>query len=279
MVNMIVPRNLNDALERMSRQKLTIFAGGTDLMIKRRSQSGGLQFDHDVLLISELQELKTIYANETTLIIGAAATISEILAHPNVPDLFKDPLREIGSVAIRNTATLGGNIVNASPASDVLPMLVALDARVICRSKMRGEFKIAIDTFITSPGRTVLRQDELVTGIAIPMTDFNVFSYVKVGARKANAISKLSFFGAASFNMDKVIDVRFAFGAMGPKVIRDPIIEMNLVHIAMDRWLDEALPAYGALLNPIDDLRSTKAYRKEVALNLLEDFIKKELIR
>ena len=279
MVNLIIPHNLNDALERMSKQKLTIFAGGTDLMIKRRTQSLGLQFDHDVLLISELKELKTIIADGSSLFIGAAATISEILAHPKIQDLIKAPLREIGSVAIRNTATLGGNIVNASPASDVLPMLVALDARVVCRSKLRGEFKIAVELFITSPGRTMLKQDELVTGIAIPMTDFNVFSTVKVGARKANAISKLSFFGAASFNMDKVIDVRIAFGAMGPKVIRDPIIEYNLVNTKLKYWLDMALPAYGALLNPIDDLRSTRAYRKEVALNLLEDFIKKELIR
>jgi len=278
MVNLIVPRNLTDALERMSKQKFTVFAGGTDLMIKRRSPTKGLQFDQDVLLISDLKELKIISVQENSITIGAAATISEILAHPSVPDLIKAPLSQIGSVAIRNKATLGGNIVNASPAGDALPMLVALDAKVICKSKLRGEFKVAIDTFITSPGKTVLKPDELVTGIAIPQTDFNVFSYVKVGARKANAISKLSFFGAANFNMNRVVDVRFAFGAMGPKVIREPLFELDLINTTYLYMPDVALPKYERVLNPIDDLRSTQAYRKKVALNLLEDFIKKELI-
>lgn len=279
MVNLIVPRNLTDALERMSKQKYTIFAGGTDLMIKRRSPTKGLQFDQDVLLISELKELKIISVQENSITIGAAATISEILAHPSVSDLIKVPLSQIGSVAIRNKATLGGNIVNASPAGDALPMLVALDAKVICKSKLRGEFKVAVDTFITSPGKTVLKPDELVIGIAIPQTDFNVFNYVKVGARKANAISKLSFFGAANFNMDQVIDVRLAFGAMGPKVIREPFCELELTRCKVKTWPDVVRPMYDHLMNPIDDLRSTKAYRNEVAMNLLEDFIKKELIR
>lgn len=278
MVNLIIPRNLTDALERMSKQKFTIFAGGTDLMIKRRNQAKGLQFDQDVLLISDLKELKTISVQENSVIIGAAATISEILAHPLVEDLIKAPLSQIGSVAIRNKATLGGNIVNASPAGDALPMLVALDAKVICKSKLRGEFKVAIDTFITSPGKTVLKPDDLVTGIAIPQTNFNIYRYVKIGARKANAISKLSFFGAANFNMDKVVDVRLAFGAMGPKVIRDPLEEMELLRLIPYVWLKTALPKYDQLLTPIDDLRSTQSYRKKVALNLLEDFIKKELI-
>ncbi len=280
MVKLIKPHDLAQALDLLSENKMLVFAGGTDLMITHRATAGTLpDFSEDVLFIAELNELKTIKINSACLEIGACVTMADILAHPDIPDSIKMPCEHIGSVAIRNTATLGGNIINASPAGDALGMLYALDAKVICRSKHRGEVRYPIERFILGPRKTVLKHDELVLGIEIPDQPNLQFCFKKVGARAANAISKLSFYGACVFNGKELVDLRIAFGAMGPTVIRDRQAEFMLLNTEPNFRGKEARRLYEALLSPIDDLRSSKHYRKQVALNLLTDFIEREHYR
>jgi len=279
MVNVIRPHDMTQALDLLSQRKLTVFAGGTDLMIRHRARAGTLpDFPHDVLLINELKELRMIKIEPYSLMLGAAVTFTEILAHPDIPDYVKAPLAEIASPAIRNSATIGGNIMNVSPAGDALPMLYALGAKVVLRSKLRGEWVEPIEYFILGPKRTILKQDELLMGVQIPLQNYSRFAYRKVGSRKANAIAKLSFYAVALFDQNNLIDCRIAFGAMGPKIIRSTDVEEFIFTYSSELWIDRAYDYYEPLLNPIDDLRSTKTYRKEVALNLLRDFIEKELL-
>lgn len=278
MVKLIRPHDLAQALDLLSENKLIVFAGGTDLMIRHRATAGTLpDFKEDILLIDDLGELKTIKVNKETLEIGAGVTMAEILVHSELPDWIKAPFAQVGSVAIRNKATLGGNIVNASPAGDTLGMLYALDAKVICRSKQRGEVRYPIDRFILGPRRTLLKPDELVIGLEIPNQPELRFGFKKVGARAANAISKLSFYGASVFNGEKLVDIRIAFGAMGPTIIRHRQAELTLLSTDPKLRGKEALRLYEPLLVPIDDLRSSRNYRKQVALNLLNDYIEREL--
>ncbi len=274
MVNLIKPLDLNDALDHLSQKKMIVFAGGTDLMIRHRALAGRLPAWHyDVLYIADIQALKEITIDDEQISIGACVTMAELLNHPKIPHFIKRPLMEIGSPAIRNTATLGGNIGNASPAGDALTMLVALDALILLRSKRNGERKVPIREFLTGPKQTSLKEDELIIKIMIPNTDFHVLYYKKVGARNANAITKLSLYALTDQHNR---DIRIAFGSMGPKIIRDRESELALLKADPKERVALALERYGQLLMPVDDVRSTKRYRKQVALNLLKDFMERE---
>jgi len=280
MVNLIKPKNLEEALEYVSKKNRILFSGGTDLMIRHHARAGiRPDFKEDVLYLADLLELKTIQITKRSLEIGAEVTMADILTHPEIPEYVKAPFAQVGSVAIRNKATLGGNIVNASPAGDTLGMLYALDAKIICQSKLQGIWHIPIENFILGPRKTSLKPDEMVIGVEIPLPNIDRFTFIKVGARAANAISKLSLYGAVVFQGDQVTDLRIAFGAMGPTIIRNREAELKILSLDPKRRSKQAAVLYERLLNPIDDLRSSKTYRKQVALNLLTDFIEKELNR
>lgn len=280
MVNLIKPNNLEEALEYVSKKNMILFSGGTDLMIRHRARAGiRPDFKEDVLYIADLLELKSIHITKELLEIGAEVTMADILDHPDIPEYIKAPFAQVGSVAIRNKATLGGNIVNASSAGDILGMLYALDAKIICQSKHQAVWRIPIENFIVGPRKTSLKSDEMVIGVEIPLQNIDRFTFVKVGARAANAISKLSMYGAIVFQDDQVTDLRIAFGAMGPTIIRNREVELKILSLDQKESSIQAAILYERLLKPIDDLRSSKTYRKQVALNLLTDFIEKELIR
>lgn len=280
MVKAFKPAMLAEALAIRSLHDTLLFNGGTDLMVKHRSWSGTLPaFPADVLFIGDLAELQTIEVGKRQITIGSAATLTQIVAHPGIPAYIKLPIAQMASPAIRNRGTLGGNICNASSAGDSLPMLYALDAELTIASE-HSEKVMLISDFITGSKETRLQQDEIVTQITIPIAAYNKYYYRKVGARKANAISKVSFYALAKQAGAEIQDVRIAFGGVAPTVIRNEAGESLLESI--DR---SGLPAiaqamadfYGKLINPAEDARSTKAYRRKVSLQLLEDFIVKEL--
>lgn len=277
------PVSLSDALDFLLNTDAMILAGGTDLMVKHR-RSGGLtpDFDRPVLFISHLHAMRGIQLEGNLLTIRAATPMSDLLASSDVPHFIKVVLDEIASVSIRNMATIGGNICNASPAGDSIPMLVALDAELEISSLMDKRL-IKVQDFITGPGKTDLRRGELVTAIHVNLAPseeggpaFNHFLYKKIGQRKSNAISKVSFFGIGTKDATGFLDVRLAYGAAGPTVIRDRSVEALIRTTALDLMherTDLVLETVRRVLSPIDDLRSTKDYRQEVLLNLTRHFI------
>jgi CO/xanthine dehydrogenase FAD-binding subunit len=280
MVKSFRPTTLSEALSIRKNNDVMVYCGGSDVMIKYRGWSGTpAQFPKDILYIGHLEELKSLDVNSSSISIGAAVSYAQFLHDKRIPIEYKRPIEQIGSVAIRNIGTFAGNICNASPAADTLPILYALNAKVVIMST-DGTKEVSIEKFVTGPGSTCLKNDEIVSYIIIPNKTFSHNYYCKVGTRKANAISKVSVFAVADVVEHRVIDVRIAIGSCGPTVIRLKDAEAKIIGSKLSdlEWMiQELLMLYDDKIVPIDDVRSTKVYRSKVALNLIETFLVKEL--
>ena len=271
-----LPENLDEALEIRASTGAVPIAGGTDLMVRYRRGSGiPPQFDFPVMLIGKIDALRYIEVSADNIRIGSATTLTEIFRNEDVPQILKLAVGEMASPAIRNVATIGGNIGNASPAGDTLPPLYILDAKIVLKN-LNGEREVPIEDFITGPGQTVLRSDEIIYEVTIPIGNFDKIYYRKIGTRKALALSKVSFSAAVNYRGDVIDDMRFAFGAVAPVVIRSREIEGEFKNITFDELKNRAgeiAQKYSPLINPIDDQRSTAEYRRKVSLRLLKFFI------
>ena len=276
MVNVFIPETLAEALRIRALHETLVINGGTDVMVKYRRWNGmPPDFPLDVLHIGNIAELKCIEIIEGKLMIGAAVTLSDLLEHPLVPDYITLPIHEMASPAIRNMGTLAGNLCNASSSGDSLPMLYALNAEITLASG-HGTRKLPVRQFIIFAKQTLLQSDELVTEIAIPLVDYTVSHYRKIGGRQVNAISKASFYAVAIKKDGIIEDVRIAFGSVAPTAVRDRACEEILIGAAeteLDAKIETLRTLYGELLAPLDDTRSTADYRRYVSLQLLEDFI------
>lgn len=270
------PKTLSEALSVLSEKKVRPMAGGTDLMVRHRSIAGVLpELSSEMLFLNGLSELKKITVSDNSLVIGAGVTLEEIRVHEKTPEIFKEILGLMASFAIRHEGTLAGNIGNASPAADSLPFLYISDARITVQS-VEGEEEIPLCEYISGPGKTVRNDNQLITRITVPLIPHSTYSYKKVGGRRSDAISKLSFAAIAKHEEGVLQDVRVAFGSVAPTVIRDRGLEENLIDALNSKSsvkIDEIVEAYNSLIVPIDDQRSTAGYRKRCSLNLLQSFI------
>ncbi|AZN41567.1 FAD binding domain-containing protein [Paenibacillus albus] len=272
------PMSLDEVISRLSKEDCFIIAGGTDAMVQRKSPRGAAaNFDKPIVFIDHLQELKQMYTIDQNLHIGACCTYKEMSEHPLIPRIVKKAIKEIAAPAIRNRGTIGGNICNASPAGDTLPLLYIYNAKIRLRSA-KGERIVEIRDFIQGPRKVFRLQDELVTEIILPVIPENRIHFVfeKVANRRADAIAKLSFAACMRHDEGKILDVRFAFGAVGPTVLRSTEIEHKLTGQAFplhDKLRNEIVADFETILKPIDDQRSTAKYRKTVALRLLRHFL------
>ena len=272
------PRTLSDALELLAREPgvWRAFAGGTDLMVLL--ESGALKH-RNFLSIRHLTELRGMEITPLAVTLGALTTYAQIQRDETMRREF--PLlcaaaRETGSVAIQNRGTLGGNIMNASPAADAPPALIVYDAELEIVST-RGTRRLPYHGFHTGYKQMDIRPDELLARIVLPRATGDLKTYYrKVGTRKAQAISKICFAAGARLGRDgRITDARLALGSVAPTVVRCTRTEDAL----RDRSPDEAtIKAACAMLAqeiaPIDDMRSTAQYRARVAANLLADFLR-----
>ena len=278
MVETFCPDNLNEALSLLRKTGGTVLAGGTDLMVRYRGP-GTPAFERNLLYIGRLPELRYVREEGGAAHIGACTTYAELLAS-DIPPVLREAVGLIGSPAIRNAGTMGGNICNASPAGDSIPPLIALGAtvRIMSLGKSRT---LPLSDFITGPGTTVLRPDELLAGISLERGDFDIVFYKKVGTRAANALSKLSFTGLARTAGGILEKVRICFGGVAPVVVRSEELEKGLCGMdadTLEEAADEVGRGYEKLIEPIDDQRSTKLYRREVSLRLLDYFIRNVVV-
>ncbi len=282
MVDSYIPATLEEALALRKQHSLIPLAGGTDLMVKYQSWSGTLpRFPAGALFLRQLPELKVLEQQGESLIIGAGATLSEVAAFSKTPRILQEAVLSIAAPGIRNSATLAGNICNASPAGDSICALYALDASIVME-RTGAKRTVGIMEFITGPGRTILEEDELVTAVVIPLKKTSVNVFKKVGTRKANALSKLSFAAAAEVKGGTVDGIALAFGAVGPTVVRSRELEKKLLGKTtadIGEHIEEIVRDYSTMIIPIDDQRSTAVYRKEVALNILRNFLTENFVR
>ena len=280
MVKVFIPQSLKEALRIRKEEKAIPFAGGTDLMVKRGRLRGlAPYFEKPVLFLHKVKELTGVKFEEGRVRIGALSTLSEILENRDIPLILKYAIAEIASPAIRNLATIGGNICNASPAGDTLPPLYVMNARVVL-SNFTSEREMKIMDFIKGPGSTDLKEEELLKEIIIPVEFFNIVFYRKVGTRKANSLSKVSFAGVARLDDGIIKDIRISFGAVAPTPLRAPEIEEEIIgknKVKIIAKIPDILEKYARIIRPIDDQRSTARYRKTISLKILEYFLKEEI--
>ena len=280
MVRVFMPQSLKEALRIRKEEKAIPFAGGTDLMVKRGRLRGlAPYFEKPVLFLHKVKELTGVKFEEGRVRIGALSTLSEILENRDIPLILKYAIAEIASPAIRNLATIGGNICNASPAGDTLPPLYVMNARVVL-SSFTSEREMKIMDFIKGPGSTDLKEEELLKEIIIPVEFFNIVFYRKVGTRKANSLSKVSFAGVARLDDGIIKDIRISFGAVAPTPLRAPEVEEEIIgknKVKIIAKIPDILEKYARIIRPIDDQRSTARYRKTISLKILEYFLKEEI--
>lgn len=261
------PQRLEEALEALTRP-LTVLAGGTDFYPARVGRS----IDEDVLDIGGIDILRGISATDTGWRLGATTTWSEVVA-ADLPPLFdglKQASREVGGRQIQNAGTLAGNLCNASPAADGVPPLLALDAEVELAGRA-GTRRLPLSKFITGNRRTVLAPGELLVAIHVPKPAHAARSaFLKLGARRYLVISIAMAAVILEIEDDRVAAARVAVGACSAVAQRLPMLEAALAGAPLDgRLADRVDAVHLAPLSPIDDVRGSAAYRRDVVVTLL----------
>lgn len=273
---MISPAGLSEALGILASEPSVWqpFAGGTDLMVLL--EAGKLPH-RKYLNIWNLKELRGIEVTDEHVTLGALATYTDVQANAILRAEFPmlcQAASETGGLAIQNRGTLGGNIVNASPAADSPPALLAYDAELELISAS-GSRWVPYHGFHTGYKQMIMQPSELLAHIRLNRTTETRRQYYrKVGTRKAQAISKVCFAGVALMKEDRIVDARVVLGSVAPVPLRCVETEAVLRGARIDRALIDAAQAKLAReIVPIDDIRSTGRYRLQVALNLLKDFL------
>ena len=251
-------------------------AGGTDLMVLF---AAGTLAARRLVSIWNLPELRQIEVFAHEIRIGAGCTYTDLREHVIVRQEFSllaSAAAWTGGIANQNRGTLGGNIVNASPAADSLPALLVYEAELILVSA-RGERRIPYRIFHTGYKKMELRSDELIRSVCLPRRFANYFPYArKAGARNAQAISKVCIAALGRLTGGAIEDVRIALGSVAPVPLRLPETERLLIgKTVAPSLLDAARKAASTEIQPIDDIRSTARYRAAVAANLVAEFLGK----
>jgi CO/xanthine dehydrogenase FAD-binding subunit len=271
----VTPSSLSEAYALLASEGHRPIAGGTDLMVQITGELGPMP--ERILDLGRLDELAGVELQGDTLVIGATTTWTTIrrsaLCTIHAPALV-EAAATIGAAQIQNRGTIGGNVVNASPAGDGLPVLLAMDAVFVCGG-LRGERLVPATEFWAAYRRTALATDELLLRIRLPLASGRQVRFRKVGTRRAQAISKVVM--ACAWREDGGVwrDVRLALGSVAATPIRAAETEGVLEGAAPRRTTaDHAAATLRAELQPIDDVRSTAEYRRAVAARVLHRLLR-----
>lgn len=261
-LELLEPRSLDEAFGMMREHAPVVpLAGGTDVYVELNA---GRLPGKRYLNLARLDALRGIELDGDVLRIGALATYTQIIESELVAErlpILASAAREIGGIQIQNRGTVGGNIANASPAGDSLPVLAVADAVVVLGSAS-GTRRVPFHSFYTGYRASVRTPEELILAVEVPPLPGKQW-FRKVGTRAAQAISKIVMAGV------RAAVPRIAIGSVAPTVVRLPRTE---AHLAAGGGLDEAGRILGEEIRPIDDLRSTAGYRRQVSVNLLHQF-------
>ncbi|MEA1939330.1 MAG: xanthine dehydrogenase family protein subunit M [Candidatus Caldatribacteriota bacterium] len=268
------PQKIEEALEILSGyvKEIKVIAGGTDLLVQYYDQLYEVNSWLDLKNIKELKGIK-IYQNQ--MVIGAMATHKQLEMSGEIQRYFpvlSQAAADIGSPQIRNRGTIGGNIVNASPAGDLLPPLMAYQAQFKLVSRKK-EMIIPAEEFFLGPKKTVLKPDQLLTQIILPLPFEKTYgSWIKIGKRKSLIIATITLALLVEMTEDNktIEDVRTCLGSVSPtpieiKEIREKMIGKKFSELDFNQ-LGQIVEDK---ISPIDDIRGTKEYRKDVAKNIM----------
>lgn len=273
---MLAPGSLAGVLDVLASEpgEWTPIAGGTELMV---AFSAGRLSARKLVNLWGIRDLRFVETTPESFIVGTCATFLDLRAHAALAaelPLIAKASSWIGSIANQSRATLGGNLVNGSPAADSSPALLVYDAEVELISE-RGRRSLPYAQFHTGYKTNLMSADELVYAVHLPRRFSNHRQYLrKVGTRRAMAISKVALAGTALVNNDVIDEIRIAAASLAPyparlyraeEALAKKPISKETIHAARTAMLAEA--------QPIDDIRSTAVYRKQVGANLLEEFL------
>jgi len=270
------PESVEEALVLRTAHPHSIWmAGGTDVLVQLRHPKC-LEDDRPLILLERLPSLARIDVHKDDIRIGSCVSFGRIASDPllttEIPVLTQ-AAATVGGPALRNMATIGGNVCTASPAGDSLPALYVLDASVELVSAS-GTRRLAISEFLSGPRKTELHQDELLASIVIPRRNppWTLQKYEKIGKRKALAIAVASMAAVLRINpaCGIVEEAHLAWGSLGPTVMRCPPAEEALIGRPLT---EEALCAAAEFVpkwvHPIDDIRASAEYRRAVGARLM----------
>jgi len=277
--NYLSPLSLNAAAEAMADGDVTILCGGTDLTLQ--TDTGQKQYASTLMNIRRIDELCGITLDGTTCRIGALTTVTQIMNDPVLNDIapvLAEAADQFASDQIRNAASIGGNICNASPAGDMIIPLLLLDASVELVSWLGGAAEtrlVSLGDFFTGPGKTVMRDTELLTAVVFgkPAPSF-VARFRKPGPRPALEIATVSI-GIGGNLADGVFsDVRVALGAVAPTPIRALKVEATLEGKSLNAdSIKAAVASIAGDFAPIDDVRASAWYRNHLVHVLTEEVL------
>jgi len=264
----ISPKTKEEALEILQEKKsdACIVAGCSNVLPNIRNKKINPKLLVDIV---NIEQLKGIYRKEDKIFLGPLTTINELIYSEVIfkeynvltqaAEQFADPL-------VRNTATIGGNLVTASPAADMAVPLLTLGA-VIKIESIRQKREVKLKEFFLGPGKTVLQDDEMIVGIEFEQSDINKNGYfVKLGKRKAMAIAIVSLALNLEIKRNKIIQIRIALGSVAPIPIRLTVVEEFLKNKEINNKLvEEAVSKVGKEVNPISDIRASEEYRRYIS--------------
>jgi carbon-monoxide dehydrogenase medium subunit len=278
-VEIEVAESLPHALELLSPADPLIrpVAGATDLILRLH---GGRLTARRLVSIADLPELSFITAEPDALCVGAGTAISDLLSHAEVraelPAAVQSA-REFASPQIRNRATLGGNLGNASPAADLIPPLISFGATVTLRS-WRGTRQLPVEDLFLGMGKTAVAPDELITVIRIPRRKGYFQAFAKFGSRSANIISVVNAALCLKLEDDRIAEARVAYGSVAPKPLRAAQVEAALLGRTLNEALVDEMAAIVPLdAKPIDDVRGTRRYKLHLAVTATQDALSRAL--
>jgi len=267
--------SLEEALEAMTDGRGTVVAGGTDLWVQK-SLPGAVPGDR-LISIRHVPELAGITIADGHIRLGALVTMSEILESAAIKEsapVLPMAANRFASVQIRNAATIGGNVANASPAADMAPPLLCMDAAVELARHDDGiaRREVALREFFTGPGQSVRRPDELVTAILLPVAAVgHVAAFCKSGPRPALEIARVSMALTGVAENGALTAPRIAFGAVAPVPVRCPKTEAMIEGAALtDETIAAAVETMDGEISPIADHRASDWYRRHLARTYLE---------
>ncbi len=243
-----------------------VIAGGTDLILRIRNNV----FSAKLLLDLQRVSLDTISGNTDEMSLGASVTQSQILANAEIATLFPalvEACRQFAGPPIRNRGTVGGNLVNASPAADLVTPLMAYDANIVLATSSSVRV-LPLMKFFTGPGQTVIAPDEILTAVKLPlMPPYTAATFIKLGQRRSMAISIVNLTTRLTLAETGVVsDARIALGSLAPTPIRAIKAETILIGNALsDQLVDQAAKQARQETSPINDVRATRSYRLKMA--------------
>ena len=264
----ISPENKEEALKILKEERVNacIVAGSTNVLpdIKDKNLTPKILVD-----ITAIKELRGVDKKKDKICIGPLTTIAELINSEFIlkesriliqaAEQFADPL-------VRNNATIGGNLVTASPAADMAVPLLTLDALIKIES-VREKREVKLKEFFLGPGKTILQDDEMIVGIEFEQSDINKNGYfIKLGQRKAMSIAIASVAVNLEVRQNKISQIRIAAGSIAPIPIRLTIVEEFLENKEIsNKLVEEAMNKVSEEVNPISDIRASEEYRRYIS--------------